>query len=118
MKPTGAEIPDKRYFKIGEASRLAGIEPYVLRYWETEFHQIRPARSRSGQRLYRKKDIKAILEIKELLYTKRYTIAGAKQYLKARRSGRATEPGVSPGPITLEELRKELVAIRELLTES
>ncbi|MBW2108391.1 MAG: MerR family transcriptional regulator [Deltaproteobacteria bacterium] len=117
MKPTGAEIPDKRYFRIGEASSLTGIEPYVLRYWETEFHQIRPARSRSGQRLYRKQDIEAILEIKELLYTKRYTIAGAKQYLKARRSGKTAQPDVSPEPITLEELRKELVAIRQLLTE-
>ena len=71
MTPTEAEIPDKRYFRIGEVSALTGIEPYVLRFWQTEFRQISPVRSRSGQRLYRKLDIEIILEIKDCLYNKR-----------------------------------------------
>ncbi|MCK4390236.1 MAG: MerR family transcriptional regulator [Desulfobacterales bacterium] len=104
MRPTETEIPDKRYFRIGEVSDIIGIEPYVLRYWETEFPRISPARSRSGQRLYRKRDIETILEIKDLLYEKRFTIAGAKQYLKEGQ------------PFSLEQLRDELMAIKDLLS--
>lgn len=117
MRPTEAEIPDKRYFRIGEVSDLTGIETYVLRYWETEFRQIKPVRSRAGQRLYRRQDIRAVLEIKALLYDKRYTIAGAQQYLEAR-SQVAHLRGRGPQPITFEELREELAAIRDLLKES
>lgn len=114
MQPTEAEIPEKRYFKISEVSAITGLEPYVLRYWETEFPKIKPARSRSGQRLYRKRDIETILEIKDLLYRKRYTIAGAKQDL-IKRQKEHSPPADDTQPLTLEQVRTELLAIRDLL---
>ncbi|HIC85808.1 MAG TPA: MerR family transcriptional regulator [Desulfobacterales bacterium] len=80
------EIPkDKRYFRIGEASRIVGVEPYVLRYWETEFPQIRPKRASSRQRTYERKDLEIILEIKRLLYEERLTIEGARKKLQQSR---------------------------------
>ena len=78
------EIPDKLYFRIGEVSRLAGIKPYVLRFWETEFSSLGPKKSGKGHRLYRRKDVELVLEIKRLLYDKRYTIEGARKFLEAR----------------------------------
>ena len=77
-----AEIPDKPYFKIGEVAQLAGVEPYVLRYWETEFRTIRPEKTRSKQRLYRRKDVEAVMAIKRLLYDEGYRIDGAKRRLR------------------------------------
>ena len=79
--PVAAEhghLPDKLFYKIGEVSKLAGIPAYILRYWETEFDVLQPKKSRSGQRLYRKKDIETLLQIKQLLYRDGFTIAGAK----------------------------------------
>src|SRR6476469_4067736 len=76
------EIPDKLYFKIGEVSDLLGVEPYVLRYWETEFSVLSPKKSGTGHRLYRRKDVELLLRIKHLLYEKRFTIAGARQSLQ------------------------------------
>ena len=78
------EIPEKLYFKIGEVSQITGVEPYVLRYWESEFRIINPDRSRSKQRLYTRKDLDLILEIKRLLYEERFTIEGAKKRLTGR----------------------------------
>jgi DNA-binding transcriptional MerR regulator len=78
------EIPDKLYFRIGEVSRLAGIKPYVLRFWETEFSTLGPKKSGKGHRLYRRKDVELVLEIKHLLYDKRFTIEGARKYLDTR----------------------------------
>ena len=75
-------IPDKIYFKIGEVARLTGVKPYVLRYWETEFKAIQPVKSRSRQRLYRKRDVELILKIKELLYAQRFTIEGARKRIR------------------------------------
>jgi len=75
-------LPDRKYFRIGEASNLLGVKPHVLRYWETEFAQIRPYKSRTGQRLYRKRDVEALQHIQRLLYEERYTIAGARQALR------------------------------------
>lgn len=81
------EIPDKIFFKIGEVSDIAGVKPYVLRYWESEF-SISPHKSGSGQRLYRRKDIERILLIKRLLYQEGFTIAGARKHLsKLNRAG-------------------------------
>ena len=76
------EIPDKLYFKIGEVAKITGVKPHVLRYWESEFKVVRPIKSKSNQRLYRKKDVESILMIKNMLYNERYTIAGAKRRLK------------------------------------
>lgn len=76
------ELPNKKYFKIGETSSLLGIKPHVLRYWESEFPQIRPFKSKTGQRLYRHADLEALVKIQKLLYKERFTIAGARQALK------------------------------------
>src|ERR1700724_960407 len=78
------EIPDKLYFRIGEVARLAGIKPYVLRFWETEFPGLGPKKSGTGHRLYRRKEVQLVLEIKRLLYEKRYTIEGARKFLDSR----------------------------------
>ena len=75
-------IPDKLFFKIGEVADLAGIEQHVLRYWEEEIESLKPKKNKSGQRLYQKKDLELILEIKQLLYAEKFTLAGARKKLK------------------------------------
>lgn len=86
--PTAAElpseVPDRLYFRIGEVSTITGVPPYVLRYWESEFPALQPRKSGGGQRLYRKRDVAMILEIKRLLYQERYTVAGARRRLTER----------------------------------
>src|SRR5512135_1794599 len=72
-------FPDKLFYKIGEVSRIVGVEPYVLRYWETEFSFLKPRKNKSGQRVYIKKDLELILQIKKLLYQERYTIEGVRK---------------------------------------
>ena len=74
-------IPDKMFFRIGEVSQLTGVKPYVLRYWESEFRLLRPTKNSSGQRVYRRRDVETILEIKDLLHRRKFTIAGAKKWL-------------------------------------
>ena len=81
MGQSGAQIPDKLYFKIGEVSQITGIKTYVLRYWETEF-PIAPRKSRTGQRLYRREDIEKVLEIRRLLYDEGFTVVGARKHLQ------------------------------------
>ena len=81
---TGPEIPDKLYFRIGEVAKLAGIKPYVLRFWESEFSGLGPKKSGTGHRLYRRKDVELVLEIKRLLYDKRFTIEGARKVLESK----------------------------------
>jgi DNA-binding transcriptional MerR regulator len=78
------DIPDKLYFRIGDVAKLAGIKPYVLRFWETEFPALGPRKSGTGHRLYRRKDVEMVLEIKRLLYEQRFTIEGARKFLDAR----------------------------------
>ncbi len=75
-------IPNKLYFRIGEVADLLSVKPYVLRYWETEFPDIKPAKSKSGQRLYKRRDVETLVRIKELLYQERFTINGARRRLK------------------------------------
>lgn len=75
-------LPDKLYFKIGEVAKIIGVKPYVLRYWESEFPMIRPGKTRSKHRLYRRRDVEMLIEIKRLLHAERYTIEGAKRRLK------------------------------------
>ena len=106
------QIPDdKRYFRIGEASRIIGVEPYVLRYWESEFPQVRPQRADSKQRTYQKKDLEVILEIRRLLYEERMTIEGAKQRLRQEKAGEAVK-----GSPFLEEIKDELCEVVEILS--
>jgi DNA-binding transcriptional MerR regulator len=123
------EIPDKLYFRIGEVSRLAGIKPYVLRFWETEFSSLGPKKSGKGHRLYRRKDVELVLEIKRLLYDKRYTIEGARMYLDSRSREGAKSADASTSKSmrvqsalfgaeapALEAIRKELAEILQLLS--
>src|SRR5215813_4384676 len=78
-------LPEKIYFKIGEVSEIVGVEPYVLRYWETEFDLLKPSKAPSRHRLYKKKDVELLLEIKRLLYSEGFTIEGARKRLKEMR---------------------------------
>jgi len=118
-------IPNKQYFKIGEVSSLTDLETYVLRYWETEFKSIRPVRMGSNQRLYRRKDVETILEIKKLLYEEGFTIAGAKKKivqvhkLEKESPVAQEEPPAPPSePLRelLKEVRQELTDIRLVLS--
>ncbi len=84
-------IPEKQYFKIGEVSEILNVEPYVLRYWETEFKILKPTRTRARQRLYHKRDLELLLEIKHLLYDEKFTIAGAKKRLQEMKKQSAAE---------------------------
>lgn len=84
-------IPEKQYFKIGEVSEILDVEPYVLRYWESEFKILKPTRTRARQRLYHKKDLELLLEIKHLLYDEKFTIAGAKKRLQEMKKLEAAE---------------------------
>jgi DNA-binding transcriptional MerR regulator len=117
------EIPNKLYFRIGEVAKLAGIKPYVLRFWESEFSGLGPKKSGTGQRLYRRKDVELVLEIKRLLYEKRFTIEGARKMLEtkpkreaAKRDTPRRQGDLFPSTYALyQEVRKELSEILELL---
>lgn len=85
-------IPNKLYFRIGEVSDIVGVKPYVLRYWESEFADIKPSKSKSGQRLYKRRDVETLVRIKELLYEERFTINGARKRLKDAGRGETREP--------------------------
>jgi DNA-binding transcriptional MerR regulator len=82
-KVTEVIIPERLYFRIGEVARLCRLPAYVLRFWETEFPQLKPVKSSTGQRMYRRKDVENVLRIKKLLYEEGFTIAGARQHLRA-----------------------------------
>src|SRR5688572_13368958 len=126
-------IPNKLFFKIGEVCELTDTQPYVLRYWESEFSALAPAKNSSGQRIYRRRDIETVLRIKELLYQEGFTIAGAKKRLEQEMSGRAETPApvdaasvsagaeVAPAAPAIDvEARKALkqvhTSLREILT--
>jgi DNA-binding transcriptional MerR regulator len=105
-----AEIPDKLYFKIGEVAEIVGVEAYVLRFWETEFPHLAPKKTDSGHRLYRRKDVETVVRIKELLYDKGFTIAGARKRL----SGRNADPDAQD--TAAETLQKVRGGLEEILT--
>jgi DNA-binding transcriptional MerR regulator len=96
------EIPDKLFFRIGEVSEIVGVEPYVLRYWESEFPGLSPKKSSSGQRMFRRKDVDLLLNIKQLLYDKKFTIEGARKALQKPEN-------------PLSEIRKTVAEILQLL---
>ena len=111
-------IAQREYYSIGEVCDLVDLKPHVLRYWETQFPVLNPSKNRSGNRVYQRKEIKLILLVKQLLYDEKYTIEGAKQKLDQLRRG-GELGGASAGALdrdTIESLRRELAAIRELLT--
>src|SRR5688500_14317257 len=129
-------IPNKLFFKIGEVCEITDTQPYVLRYWESEFPALAPAKNSSGQRIYRRRDIETVLRIKELLYQEGFTIAGAKKKLEAEMAGRTETPGaraaaeaaaaaVGPTPVppasikdekTLGVMREVREQLRDILT--
>ena len=86
------KIPNKLFFKIGEVCELTDIKPYVLRYWETEFPTLAPAKNSSGQRIYRRRDIETVIRIKELLYGEGFTVAGARKKIEQEQAGRVDTP--------------------------
>jgi DNA-binding transcriptional MerR regulator len=88
-------IPDRLYFKIGDVARLCGVEPYVLRFWETQFPQLKPNKSGTGQRLYRRREVELAVEIKRLVHGEGYTIAGAKQALEGAHKRSQPQPAAA-----------------------
>jgi DNA-binding transcriptional MerR regulator len=104
------DIPNKLFFKISEVCEIVGVEPYVLRFWETEFPNFAPEKSKSGHRVYKRKDVENVLRIKELLYDRGFTIAGARKHLARSRGSRKEERDE-----VLARIRKELQDILTLL---
>jgi DNA-binding transcriptional MerR regulator len=129
------QIPDKLYFKIGEVAKFTGLKTHVLRYWETEFSAIRPNKSRSNQRLYRRQDIDLILRLKDLLYNQGFTIAGARKKLREKpakiavvavevsplkKTAKATDQLTLPlsgsyNPELLKEIRQDILHLKKSL---
>src|SRR4051794_37235825 len=117
-----SEIPDKLCFRIGEVAKLAGVKPHVLRFWEAEFRGLGPKKSGTGHRVYRRKDVAFVLEIKRLLYEKRFTIEGARKYLESKRSTAPVPSARKQGelftvPVAFSEVRRELRELAELLED-
>jgi len=122
--PDAVEIPNKLYFRIGEVCRLLKLEPYVLRFWESEFPSLSPTKGANGRRMYRKKDVEMVVTIKHLLYERGFTIAGARKVLSSRKDDAvALRPAASspktqaqtarPAPEKLDQVKLEL---RNILT--
>ena len=107
-------IPDKAYFRIGEVSRILDVQPYVIRYWESEFKSVRPIRTSSDQRLYRRKDVEALLTIRKLLYEEKFTIDGARKQLRKKGSDVPAADDDREGVI-LSEIEKGLRQIKNIL---
>jgi len=110
------QIPDKDEFKIGEVCEIAGVKPFVLRYWETEFPELSPAKGAGGQRTYTKVDVELILRIKQLLYEERFTVAGAKKRLAEERAACPAPP--EPVLVLDTEAGEQVESLRQLLVET
>jgi DNA-binding transcriptional MerR regulator len=109
-------IPDKLYFRIGEVSELARTKPYVLRYWETEFPTLKPVKSKSGHRLYRRQDVEMVLEIKRLLYEKGFTIEGARKQLSNHSEASTKQKDLFRSTLDVVELKAIRRELQSLLT--
>ena len=119
--PNGkVQLPDKLYFKIGEVAAIVGVAPYVLRYWESEFSVVKPNKTRSQHRLYRRKDVEALLHIKRLLHDERFTIEGARKRLRVLQRAEQVQSAPSSPDRSyrriLTEVRKEIAALRKMLS--
>ncbi len=114
------QLPDKLYFKIGEVAEIVGVKPYVLRYWESEFSMIKPTKTRSKHRLYRRKDVETLLQIKRLLHEQRFTIEGARKRLKnlPKEERRQSETPLSNHNYrsVLVRLKRDLESLHRLLS--
>ena len=118
-KSTEILIPDKLYFRIGEVASLCRLPAYVLRFWETEFPQIKPVKSSTGQRMYRKRDVESVLHIKTLLYEQGFTIAGARQQLRSESKSDKTQttiPFPTHSPSEIQHIRQGLREILSMLS--
>jgi DNA-binding transcriptional MerR regulator len=121
-------VPVKLYYRIGEVSEIVGVEPHVLRYWETEFRSIRPQKSRKGQRIYSRRDVERLLKVKDLLYSHGFTIAGARKRLRegGAEPVAAVAAVVSPAAprpgallrVALGEIRRDIVTLLAELDSS
>lgn len=114
-------IPDKLYFRIGEVAKLCRLPAYVLRFWETEFSQLRPSKSSTGQRLYRRRDVENVLEIKRLLYEEGFTISGARLHLLAERKAERSQSALPfaqqhKSPESIKRLRQDLRGLLAMLS--
>lgn len=128
-QPAAPEIPDRLFFRIGDVAELAGVETYVLRFWEGEFPTLTPKKTSNGQRQYRRKDVETVLEIKRLLYSEGYTIAGARKVLQDRVRTKKRHPAQqeqnalpfvqssTDGDPPLHTIKRELQEILALLSE-
>lgn len=123
--PDTVEIPNKLYFRIGEVCRLLKLEPYVLRFWESEFPTLSPTKGANGRRMYRKKDVEMVVTIKDLLYERGFTIAGARKVLSSRKNDAAgvvapvansPKPQAQPARLAPEKLDQVKLELRNILT--
>src|ERR1700758_2475012 len=112
-------IPDKLYFRIGEVAVLCHLPAYVLRFWESEFPQLKPVKSSTGQRMYRRRDVESVLRIKQLLYEQGFTIVGARQQLRSEGKsdkGQSAIPFPAQSPAEMQRIRQGLREILNLLS--
>jgi DNA-binding transcriptional MerR regulator len=115
-KATDIVVPERLYFRIGEVGRLCKLPAYVLRFWETEFPQLKPVKSSTGQRMYRRKDVENVLRIKKLLYEEGFTIAGARQHLRTEIKAQKKQPALSFPGGRAPDLAPIRQGLRDLLT--
>jgi len=109
-------IPDKLYFRIGEVATLCHLPAYVLRFWESEFPQLKPVKSSTGQRMYRKRDVESVVRIKQLLYEQGFTIAGARQQLRGESKSDKTQSAIPFPSHSSTEIQHIRQGLREILT--
>lgn len=110
-------IPEKLFYKIGEVSRIVGVEPYILRYWESEFSFLKPRKNKSGQRVYVRSDLDLILQIKRMLYEERYTISGVKKRFGEGFIGRRKKTNTKPPAEVISRVKQELRNILDILSD-
>jgi DNA-binding transcriptional MerR regulator len=119
VKPDEVFIPDKLYFRIGEVATLCRLPAYVLRFWESEFPQLKPVKSSTGQRMYRRRDVESVLRIKQLLYEQGFTIVGARQQLRSEiktEKGQTAIPFPNQSSAEIQHIRQGLREILNLLS--
>jgi DNA-binding transcriptional MerR regulator len=119
MMATDPRIPDKQYFRIGEVARIAGVQPHVLRFWETEFRSLRPSKTESNRRLYNRRDVELVLRIRDLLYEQGYTIPGARRQLQECPGDEEAEDPALPARTRtlLQRIRNEVEELLQLVRE-
>jgi DNA-binding transcriptional MerR regulator len=115
VKTADVVIPEKLYFRIGEVAELCRLPAYVLRFWETEFPQLKPVKSSTGQRMYRHKDVENVLHIKKLLYEEGFTIAGARQHLRTENKGEKKQTPLPFPERSASDLKHIRQGLREIL---